>query len=98
MPAVLVATLVYLGILVAVLAVGLILIAWKLSATARAIREIRDGLAQVQTDTAPLGEALGGVNGALAQLSGGLSSVLRWLVRADGALGRVLRRFRSSAA
>lgn len=98
MPAVLVATLVYLGILVAVLAVGLILIAWRLTATARAIREIRDALAQVQTDTAPLGEALGGVNGALAQLGGGLGSVLQWLIRSDAALGRIAERFRSSAA
>lgn len=98
MSAVLVATLVYLGILVAVLAVGLILIAWRLTATARAIREIRDALAKVQADTAPLSEALGGVNGALAQLSGGLKSVLAWLVRVDAALGRIAERFRSSAA
>ncbi len=98
MPAVLVATLVYLGILVAVLAVGLILIAWRLTATARAIREIRDALAKVQSDTAPLSDALGGVNGALAQLSGGLKSVLGWLVRADAALGRIAEKLRSSAA
>ena len=98
MSAVLVATLVYLGILVAVLAVGLILIAWRLTATARAIKEIRDALAQVQTDTAPLGEALGGVNDALSQLSGGLGSVLQWLIRADAALGRIAERLRSSAA
>jgi hypothetical protein len=97
-PAVLVATLVYLGILVAVLAAGLILIAWRLSATARAIREIRDALAKVQADTAPLSEALGGVNGALAQLSAGLKSVLQWLLRVNAALGRIAERFRSSAA
>ena len=98
MPAVLWATLVYLGILVAVLAVGLILIAWRLSATARAIREIRDALAKVQSDTVPLADALSGVNGALSQLSGGLRSVLGWLVRADAALGRIAEKLRSSAA
>ena len=98
MSPVLVATLIYLAILVAVLAVGLIVIAWRLWATAGALRDIRDALAQVQTDTSPLGESLGQVNGALSQLSGGLGSVLRWLVQADGALGRIARRFRSSAA
>ncbi len=98
MPAVLVATLVYLAILVAVLAVGLILIASRLWATAKAIRQIRDALAQVQTDAAPLGESLGKVNGALAQLAGGLASVLQWLVLADGSLGRIAKRLRSSAA
>jgi len=69
-----------------------------LVATAKAIREIRDGLAKVQADTAPLSEALGGVNGALSQLSGGLKSVLAWLVRADAALGRIAEKLRSSAA
>ncbi len=95
---VLVATLVYLAILVAVLAVGLILIAWYLWGTATALREIRDGLAKVETDTRPLGPTLEQVNGALAKLGGGLGSVLQWLVLADGSLGRIVKRFRSSAA
>ena len=98
MPPVLVATLVYLAILVAVLAVGLILIAWYLVGTAKAIRAIRDGLAKVEVDTRPLGEVLGQVNGALSQLGGGLGSVLQWLVLADASLGRIVKRFRSSAA
>ncbi len=98
MPPVLLATLIYLGILVAVLAVGLILIAWYLTATAKAIREIRDALAKVETDTRPLGASLEQVNGALSQLGGGLGSVLQWLVLADGSLGRIVKRFRSSAA
>ncbi|MFN2385559.1 MAG: hypothetical protein ABR576_04645 [Thermoanaerobaculia bacterium] len=98
MPPVLVATLAYLGILVAVLAVGLILIARYLWATAKAIREIRDALAKVEADTRPLGGALEQVNGALAQLGAGLGSVLNWLVLADGSLGRIAKRFRSSAA
>lgn len=98
MPPVLVATLVYLAILVVVLAVGLILIAWKLSATARAIRQIRDALAQVGRDTAPLADALGQVNGALGQLGAGLASVGSWLGLADGTLGRIVKKLRSSAA
>ena len=98
MPTVLVVTLVYLGVLIAVLAVGLILIAWRLWAAAREIRKIRDALAQVEADTRPLGEVLGQVNGALSQVGAGLGSVLNWLVLADQALGRIARRFRSSAA
>lgn len=98
MSPVLIATLVYLGILVAVLAVGLILIAWYLWGTATALRQIRDGLALVETDTRPLGETLEQVNGALSKLGGGLGSVLQWLVLADASLGRIVKRFRSSAA
>jgi hypothetical protein len=95
---VLVVTLIYLGILVAVLAVGLILIAWRLWATARAIQKIRDALAKVEADTRPLGEVLGQVNGALSQVGGGLGSVLGWLVMADRALGRIAKGSQSSAA
>ena len=95
---VLVVTLIYLGILVAVLAVGLILIASRLWTTTREIRRIRDALAKVEADTRPLGEVLGSVNGALSQVGAGLGSVLGWLVIADNALGRIAKRFRSSAA
>ncbi len=98
MPPVLLATLIYLAILVAVLAVGLIAIAWRLSATAKGLKKIRDALARVEADTRPLGETLEKVNGALAQLSGGLGSVYARLLRADGALARIAKRFRSSAA
>ncbi len=98
MPTVLIATLAYLAILVGVLAVGLILIAYRLWAAAKEIRKIRDALAQVEGHTRPLGEVLGQVNGALSQVGGGLGSVLGWLVMADSALGRIAERFRSSAA
>lgn len=98
MSAVLVATLVYLGVLVAVLAVGLILIAWRLTATAKAIRQVRDALARVESDSGPLGPTLEKVNGALSRLGGGLASVEGYLLIADGALGRIARKFRSSAA
>ena len=74
---VLVVTLVYLGILIAVLAVGLILIAWRLWATSRAIRQIRDALAKVEADTRPLGEVLDS-HGALSQVGAG-SVGLGWL-------------------
>lgn len=98
MLAVLVATLVYLGVLVAVLAVGLILIAWRLTATAKAIRQVRDALARVEGNSDSLGPTLEKVNGALSQLGGGLASVEGYLLIADGALGRIARKFRSSAA
>lgn len=98
MPAVLVVTLAYLAILVGVLALGLILIAWRLWAVAKEIRRIRDALAQVEGHTRPLGEVLGAINGALTQVGAGLGSVLGWLVLADGALGRIAEKLRSSAA
>lgn len=98
MPAVLWATLIYLGILVAVLATGLILIAWHLRATAKAIAEIRAALAEAEANTRPLGDDLNAINGALAAVGGGLSSVFGHLVRADGALGRILDKLRASAA
>lgn len=92
MQPVLLATLIYLGILVAVLAVGLILIAWRLSATSKALGQIAEGLLQVRSDTAPLAETIQGINGALSQLGGGLNSVLARLIQADGALGRIARK------
>ena len=98
MPTVLVVTLAYLGILVAVLAVGLILIAYRLWAVAKEIRRIRDALAQVEGHARPLGEVLGQINGGLTAVGGGLDSVLVWLVMADGALGRIAEKLRSSAA
>jgi hypothetical protein len=97
-PAVLVVTLAYLAILVGVLAVGLILIAWRLWAVAKEIRRIRDALAQVEGHARPLGEVLGQINGALTAVGGGLDSVLGWLVMADSALGRIAEKLRSSAA
>ncbi|MGH9369789.1 MAG: hypothetical protein ACRD3M_19225 [Thermoanaerobaculia bacterium] len=76
----------------------MILIAGRLSATAKGIRQIRDALARVEADTRPLGETLEKVNGALAQLSGGLASIYARLIRADVALASIAKRFRSSAA
>ena len=92
MQPVVLATLIYLGILVAVLAVGLIMIAWRLSMTAKALGQIAEGLLQVRSDTAPLAETIQAINGALSQLGGGLNGVLQKLVRADGALGRIARK------
>jgi len=87
---VLLATLIYLGILVAVLAVGLIMIAWRLWATGTALAAIRDELASVKEDTSPLASHIGAINGALSQLGGGLASVLARLGRANSALGRII--------
>ncbi len=98
MPTVIVVTLAYLAILVGVLAVGLILIGYRLRAVAKEIRRIRDALAQVEGHTRPLAEVLGQINGALTQVGGGLGSVLGWLLRADSALGRIAEKLRSSAA
>lgn len=98
MPAVLWATLIYLAILVAVLAAGLIMIAWRLTMTAKAIREIHAALGEAEVNTRPLGDSIGTINGALSGVSSGLSSVHGHLVRADGALGRILAKLRSSAA
>ena len=95
---VLLVTLIYLGILVAVLAVGLIMIAWRLSATAKALGQIRDSLLQVKSDTGPLAETIKGINGALSQLGGGLGAVLQELIRADKALGRIARKGGANAA
>ena len=93
---VLLATLVYLGILVAVLAVGLIMIAWRLMATAAALEKVYAALASVKDDTGPLSSYLEGINGALTQLGGGLSSVLSRLARADRALGRIIEKVKAA--
>lgn len=98
MSAVLLATLIYIAILVVVLAVGLIMIAWRLSMTARAIGEIHKALGQAEVNTRALGESVETINGALAAVSAGLTSILGHLVRADGALGRILAKLRASAA
>lgn len=98
MPAVLWATLIYIAILVAVLAVGLILIAWRLTMTAKAIAQIHEALGQAEANTRALGDGVGTINGALSAVSAGLSSIYGHLVRADGALGRILAKLRSSAA
>ena len=92
------ATLSYIAILVAVLAVGLIMIAWRLSMTAKAIAEIHAALGQAEANTRPLGESVGTINGALASLSDGLKSVYGHLIVADSALGRIIAKLRASAA
>lgn len=92
------ATLIYIAILVVVLAAGLIMIAWRLSMTARAIAEIHAALGQAEANTRPLGESVGAINGALAALSDGLKSVHRHLIVADSALGRIIAKLRTSAA
>lgn len=98
MPAVLWATLIYIAILVAVLAVGLIMIAWRLTMTAKAIEQIHAALGEAEANTRPLGEGVGTINGALSAVAGGLASIHGHLGRADGALGRILAKLRASAA
>ena len=98
MSAVLWATLIYIAILVAVLAAGLIMIAWRLIMTAKAIAEIHAALGQAEVNTRPLAGSVETINGALSALSAGLKSVYGHLIRADGALGRIIAKLRASAA
>ena len=95
---VLLVTLIYLGVLVAVLAVGLIMIAVRLTAAARALERVFGSLAEVKGHTAPLAETITQINGALAQLGGGLGSVLEKLLRANAALGRIARKLGLNSA
>lgn len=98
MSAVLIATLIYIAILVAVLAVGLIMIAVRLWGTAKAIGEIHAALGEAEANTRGLGDSVGTINGALSSLSDGLKSVYGHLIRADGALGRIIAKSGRSAA
>ncbi len=98
MPAVLWATLIYIAILVAVLAVGLIMIAWRLTMTARAIAEIHTALGQAEVNTRALGSSVETINGALSAVSDGLKSIFGHLIRADSALARIIAKLRASAA
>ncbi len=98
MPPVLIATLVYLLVLVLVLAAGLTAIAVRLLGTARALGEIRDALAKVEQHSRPLGPGIEQINGALSQASTGLARVAVKLTRADGALRAIIRKLRSVAA
>lgn len=95
---VLLVTLIYIGVLVAVLAVGLIMIAWRLTMTAKAIGEIHAALGQAEVNTRPLADNINTINGALSALSGGLQSVLGHLLTANAALGRIIAKLRASAA
>ena len=98
MPVVLWATLVYLVILVLVLAVCLSMIAWRLTMTARAIAEIHEALGQAEANTRPLAGGVDTINGALGSVAAGLAGIHAHLLRADGALGRILAKLRASAA
>jgi hypothetical protein len=83
-------TLIYLGVLVAVLAVGLIMIAVRLWAAARDIERIRLALTGVQEHSDPLGANVETINGALSQLGAGLASVRGRLGRTDAVLGALV--------
>lgn len=65
-------TIIYLIVLVAVLAVGLILILAPLREAAERLGRIGAGLRQVDTNTAPLRQGLTTLNNSLEGLAGGL--------------------------
>jgi hypothetical protein len=75
------------AVLVVGLAGYLIAIAWLLTRARRSVAAIADGLEAVAGHTAPLGEKLTVVNGAL-------SALLETLKRSDGHLGRAAGVFR----
>lgn len=82
-------TLVTVGLVVVALAGYLMAVAWALRDASRSVAAIADGLEAVQGQTAPVGEKLGTINGALTQLAGGLTAV-------DGHLAAAARVFRLS--
>ena len=79
-------TLVAAAVVVLGLAGYLIAIAWVLSRARRSVAAVADGLEVVAAQTAPLGEKLTVVNGAL-------SALLEVLRRGDAHLGRAARVF-----
>jgi len=80
-------TLVTTGLVVVALAGYLIAIAWALHGARKSVAAIADGLEVVAGHTAPLGEKLTIINGAL-------SALLETLRAADGHLGRAATVFR----
>lgn len=80
-------TLITVALVVVALAGYLIAIAWALTQARRSIAAIADGLEVVARQTRPLPEKLTTINGALAQLLGGLRV-------ADGEMGRIAGVFR----
>ena len=80
-------TLITVGLVVLALAGYLIAVAWALHDARRSVAAIADGLEAVAGHTAPLGEKLTIINGALSALRDGLRSV-------DGHLGRAAGVFR----
>ena len=82
-------TMLYLAVLVAALAAGLIAIARALIITRKNLAKIEGGLAQVELQTKPLENSLQTINAALVEISGGLSVLLDRLRNSDVNLGRV---------
>ena len=74
------ATLIIVGLVVAVLVVYLVLIIVALRRAGNHLEKLAGGLQKIASDTAPLPEKLGTINGALSQLHGGLLSVDKHLV------------------
>lgn len=82
-------TLIYVGILVLVLAVGLIMITKYLWVVARILGQVSDGLKVVESNTAPLQSHVETLNGGLSAVSDGLKVVEGHLANAESALAQV---------
>ena len=83
----LILTLITVFLVVVALAGYLSAVAWALRDASRSVAAIADGLELVQQHTAPVGEKLATINGALSALAGGFHAV-------DGHLGAAARVFR----
>ncbi|MGI8742458.1 MAG: hypothetical protein ACR2NN_07775 [Bryobacteraceae bacterium] len=82
-------TILYLVVLVAALAAGLIAIARALIITRKNLAKIEGGLLQVEVQTKPLANSLETINTVLTQTAGGLSALLERLSSVDASLGRL---------
>lgn len=85
-------TIIYAIVLVAVLAVGLILILITLMSIGDKLGKIAAGLKQVETQTAPLNPNVEQLNEGLVTLAGGLSVVNSHFAGADQHLDSVLEK------
>lgn len=82
-----IATLIVVGLVVAVLAIYLIGVIIYLFRAANHLNALAGGLKKIENDTTPLAEKLTTINGALDQLHGGLVSVNNHL----GSIAKVLK-------
>jgi hypothetical protein len=83
-------TVIYAVILVLVLAVSLIAILYYLWSIGTTLGKISAGLGVVRQQTAPLGNHITAINGALQSVSDGLSAALEDLAHTNQALGTVV--------
>ena len=83
-------TVIYALVLVVVLAVSLIAILYFLWSIGTTLGKIRAGLGVVRDQTAPLGEHIEAINGALGVVAADLSAARDDLLTTDSALAQVM--------